>query len=290
MIGTFTSKRGFASMLAALLVSGLLLGVGPAMWAHGDDQMLIDALTEELARAPEADLFIRRGELFRHHREWAKAEADYLAAARLDPDLAMVDFFRARALLESGAVEKAHIFIDTFVTRVPDEAEGWFLRAEVLAALGQPEAAAADYAEGIRRAPNPRPGHYLRRAKLLAAAPVSNPMRALDALDDGIARLGPVISLVDYAIALELERNNHEGALVRIAAVMEKAPRREGWLVRQGDILVKCGRMEEAMTSYRAALTAIESLPERYRDTVPVEKLERDARTALSRLSTSRRR
>ena len=268
-----------------LLVAGILLGAVPAVGAHGDDQILIDALTEELAKAPEADLFIRRGELFRHHQEWAKAEADFIAAARLEPKLAVVDFFRAHTLLESGAPEKALPLVERYVADAPDEAEGRFLRGDVLAALGKHDAGALEYAEGIRRARSPRPEHYLRRVKFLASAPDSDPARVLAALDEGIARVGPVISLVDYAIAIELERKNYDRALERIATAMEHTPRRETWLVRQGDVLVKCGRVSEAIGSYRAALTAIEALPPRYRETVPVEKLARDARTSLSRLS-----
>src|SRR5688572_3108086 len=153
-----------------LRISGILLGFGALdVRAHGDDQLLIDALTEELAKAPEADLFIRRGELFRHHQEWAKAAADFESAARLEPTLEMVDFFRARLLLEAGEPAKAQPFIERFLKNVPTEAEGWFLRGDVLGALGQHEAGALDYAKGIGRAPHPRPEHYLRRAKFLAA-------------------------------------------------------------------------------------------------------------------------
>ena len=42
----------------------------------------IEALTEELAKTPDADLLIRRGELFRHPQEWMKADAEFVAAAR----------------------------------------------------------------------------------------------------------------------------------------------------------------------------------------------------------------
>ena len=276
-------NRNFTTMMrwGAVLLGALPLGAH----AHGDDQLLIDALTEELAKAPEADLYIRRGELFRHHQEWAKAGADLAQAARLEPKLDVVDFFRARLLLEAGEAKDAVPFIERYLKNAPGEAEGWFLRGDVLAALGRHDAGALDYAEGLRRAPHPRPEHYLRRARFLAAAPKPDSARILAALDEGIERLGPVISLVDYAITLELERQNYAGALRRIEVAMEHAPRREAWLVRKGDTLVKSGRTTEAVASYRAALSAIEELPERYRDTVPVEKLARDARTALSQLS-----
>jgi predicted Zn-dependent protease len=269
-----------------IFLAGVILLIGsPVAHAHGDDQLLIEALTEELAKAPEADLFIRRGELFRHHEEWAKAEADFAAAAKLEPKLAIVDFFRTRLWLEAGAPLKAQPLIERYVAAVPDEAEGWLLRGDVLAAIGQHEAGAASYAEGIGRAAMPRPEHFLRRAKFLAAMPNPDRVRIIAALDEGIARVGPVISLMDYAITLELERNNYEGALARIATAMKHAPRREAWHVRRGDILVKLGRTTEAVAAYRAALDAIAELPERYQQTVPIEKLARDARNSLNRLS-----
>lgn len=257
----------------------------PQARAHGDDQLLIEALTEELAKAPEADLFVRRGELFRHNQQWARAEADLDSAAKLAPDLRVVDYFRARVLLESGEPAKAQPFVNRFVDRVPEEAEGWFLQGEIQAALGHMAAGADRYAEGIRRSARPRPEHYIRRAQLLAALPSPDRNAVIAALDEGIARLGPVISLVDYAITLELQAENHAGALARIEVAMEHTPRRETWLVRRGDILVKAGRGPEAAAAYRAALAAIDELPDRYRTTVPVEKLARDARSSLARLA-----
>ncbi len=262
-----------------------LLGSAVPIRAHGDDQLLIDALTEELAKAPEADLFIRRGELFRHHQEWAKAAADFESAAKLEPRLGIIDFFRARLWLEAGDPLKAQPFVERYVKDTPDEAEGWFLRGDIRAALGQHEAGAQDYVAGLQKTPRPRPEHYLRRAKVLAMAPTPEPARILAAIDEGILRIGPVVSLVDYAIAIEIEHNNFAGALTRIDEAMKHAPRRESWLVRKGDILVKSGRAEEAVASYRAALSAIDELPARYRETVPIEKLQRDARNAINRIS-----
>lgn len=279
----------FGKLPVLLILSIGLAVTAPAALAHGDDQMLIDALTEELAKAPEADLFIRRGELYRHHQEWAKAGADFDSAVRLDPKLTIVDYFRARLLLEAGEPQKAQPFIERYVKNTPDEAEGWFLRGDIRAAVGDHEKGELDYIEGLRKTPRARPEHYLRRAKFLALAPKPDPARILAALDEGIQRVGPVISLVDYAIELELERKNYSAALTRIDDAMQHAPRRESWLVRKGDILVKAGRAGEAVAAYRAALAAIEDLPPRYRDTVPMEKLARDAQMALGRINPDNR-
>jgi len=255
---------------------------GP-LGAHGDDQRVLELLTAELARAPDADLHLRRGELHRHLRDWERAEADYAAAARLAPELAVVAYFRARARLEAGDPAGALPAIDRFLAAEPGSPEGWFLRAEIHAVAGRTAAAAADCARGIERAPEPRPEHFLRHARLLAGG--GDRGAALAALDAGLERLGPVVSLVEQAIALELERGAPDAALRRIDVVLANAPRREGWLFRRGEVLERAARPAEARGAYAEALAALLGLEERLRDTVPMEKLERDLRRALGRLT-----
>lgn len=271
-------------LLPLLALLALFVAGGPRGQAHGDDQAMIEALTEQLLKAPEADLYLRRGELHRHLQAWEKADADFVAAARLDPALALVDYFRARTQLEAGAPARALPLVERYLAKAPDEPEGRFLHGDILAALGRHDDGAGEYAEGIRRAPSPRPEHYLRRARFLAAAPAADPARIVAAIDEGLSRLGPVIALVDFAITVELERRNHAGAIARIDQLMTHVPRRERWLARRGEILASCGRRDEAAVSYRAALAAIADLPERFRDTVPIEKLTIDVRAALARL------
>ncbi len=270
--------------LVRALVACIALALPSVLLAHGEDQPLLDALTEELAKAPEADLFIRRGELYRHHQEWDKAEADLAAAARLDPKLKLIEFLRARLMLESGAPAKAQPLIERYLATVPDDAEGWFLRGEIAHALGQSAIAASHYAEGLKRVATPRTDHYLRRARILAAVAPFDRVRVLAAIDEGLARVGPALSLIDYAISLDLDASDYAAALQRIAYAMETSPRQERWLARRGEILARSGRKAEAIASYRAALAALEALPERYRDTVPMEKLAADTRQALANL------
>lgn len=283
----FASRRPDASPGSGKLAGlSLLLLATAVLRGHGDDQRLLDALTEEIARAPAADLYLRRGELHRHHREWFKAEADFIAARKLDATLTIVDYFRARVLLEAGAPEKARPFLERYLKSAPEEPEAWFLRGEIAAAFGEWLDAAEHYALGLRFSANPRSEHFLRRARLLLSVPEHGPKLALAAVTDGLARLGQVAALVDFAIELDLRAADFESALARLARAMESMPRRERWLVRQGEILAQAGRPQDAIASYRAALAAIEQLPERYRDTVPMEKLGADARAALNRLTS----
>jgi predicted Zn-dependent protease len=263
---------------------GLLLFATP-LPAHGDDQRLLDALAEEIERAPTAELHLRRGELYRHHREWFKAEADFIAARRLDPSLTVVDYFRARLLLEAGTPEKARPFLERYLGTAPEEPEAWFLRGEIAAAFHEGAAAAEHYAQGIRFSAHPRAEHYVRRARLLLSLPDSGPGLALGAIEEGIARLGQAAALVELAIEIDLRTADYPAALARIGRALQSMPRRERWLARQGDLLTLAGRIPDAIAAYRAALAAIDALPERYRDTVPTEKLAADTRAALARLA-----
>lgn len=262
-------------------LAAAVFALPPPLAAHGADQPLFDALTEEIARAPEADLYIRRGELHRHHQEWDKAEADLAAAAKLEPKRAVIDLLRARVQHEAGAPEKALAHLARYLAATPDDPEGQFLRAEIAASRGQLDVAARHYGEGIRLSAAPRADHYLRHAQLLATI---DRTAALATLETGLARVGPALALIEQAITLDLAAGDTAAALRRIENTLEKSPRRERLLGRRGDILAAAGRPAEAAAAYRAALAAIAALPPALRETLPMEKLVQDLNRSLSAL------
>ena len=56
--------------------------------------------------------------------------------------------------------------------------------------------------------------------------------------------------------------------------------------MRKGAILEAAGRDEDALRTYRRALAAVESLPSARRGNRAVQRLEAEARAAISRLET----
>ena len=88
--------------LKVALVGGLLVS-GAIAVAHPEIDSQIARLDAEIADRPqEPELYLRRGELHRIHRSWAAAEADFLAARKIDAGLAAVDFHLGRLQLETG--------------------------------------------------------------------------------------------------------------------------------------------------------------------------------------------
>lgn len=249
--------------------------------AHEGLHEQIVALTAKIKRDPKnASLYLQRGELHRLHRDWTRAAADYDRAARLRPDLKIVDLARGKMLFESGRFQRARLVLDRFLSQQPDHYEGLITRARVLARVGLRREAIEDFSHALAKSAVPDPDLYIERAQV-TAGDEKRIDEALNGLDEGIKRLGPLVTLQLPAIDLELRRHNYDAALVRLDAVTAQSERKETWLVRRGEILKLAGRQEEARAAFNAALVAIESLPPERRQSRAVTTLQLRARSAL---------
>lgn len=253
--------------------------ISPFARAHEGLHEQIDAITAKIKRDPKnAALYLQRGELYRLHREWARAAADYDRASRLQPSLTIVDLGRGKMLLESRRFQQAKVVLDRFLRQQPCHVEGLITRGRVLARIGARVDAAADFTEALTSAPEP--DFYLERAQVLAGDE-RHIQEALRGLDEGIKQLGPLVTLELAAIDLELRASNYDAALTRLDAITAQSERKETWLVRRGEILKAAGRHEEARKAFNAALVAIESLPPQRRQSRTITALQLRARSAL---------
>lgn len=276
---------GFAGLSVCVALGWVWLS-GPA-WSHPAIDAQIEDLTAKIDESPtDANLFLRRGELHRIHRDWPKAEADYRTSLRLDPDLEIANYCLGRLKLDAGEPAEARAFLDQYLKLRPTDPEALAARARALGVLGKHLEAAKDFTGAIANAPNatPRPEYFLERARALEAAGPSHIAEALAGLDDGVERLGDVITLQLYAVDLELARGNYEGALRRLDQIAVRSVRQEPWLIRKGTILEAAGRKEDARAAYEQTLIAIGELPSSRRSNKAVARLENEAREALKRL------
>jgi predicted Zn-dependent protease len=107
------------------------------------------------------------------------------------------------------------------------------------------------------------------------------PEAALGGLDEGIARLGPLVSLEQPAIELELQARRWDQALHRLDRLAAQSPRKESFHERRGQILLQAGRRAEARQAFRAALFALAALPPAQRATPAMAELEARLRRQL---------
>ena len=252
---------------SAGVVLALFVGMGAApLMGHEDVGGQIQALTEQLQQEPgNAALFLRRAELHRHLEHWDLAERDLNRAERLDGRLGGVHLSRALLFLESDRLGRALSSVDRFLKLEPKRADAHQTRGRILFRLGRLAESEKALTTAIQLLESPAADAYLERNDVILAQGPARRSRALDGLDEGIARLGPVVTLELAAIELERNMRNWDGALQRIDRLARVSPRKEGWLVRRADILRDAGRDSEARRTYAQALEAIESLPQRYR-------------------------
>jgi tetratricopeptide (TPR) repeat protein len=256
--------RRFLPSLALLLA---VLALAPVpLRADEEVDEEIHELTALIAAQPEnAELYLERGELYRQVENWQAALSDYDRAQKLDPALHVIDFARGRLYLETGKASQARTALDRFLEKFPSHGEARMMRARALVQLRQPTAAIADYDAAIANFHPPTPDLYHERAKAIAALGPKRELDAIASLDEGISRLGPLVSLQMHAIDLELSSRRFDAAIARLETISNKSKRKEYYLLQKGDILKKAGRHADAKAAWKEAVTRIQALPPKAR-------------------------
>ena len=240
------------------LAAAVSLSPGQTVYAHGPAQGRIAALTAAIAGDPaNVDLLVERADLYREIGSLSRALADYDRALRLDPTC-NVHLGRALVLLERQRFDDALAAADASIVREPGDPRAWRVRAEALVGLDRDPEAVIALDQAIAVADPPLPDDYLQRAKLLASFGASQLDDAIAGLDEGLARLGPAVTLQLFAIELERERRTFDSALARLDDLQDRYDRVEAVLVLRGDVLAQAGRKQEADAAYTDALQVIE--------------------------------
>ena len=153
----------------------------------------------------------------------------------------------------------------------------------MLGALGDRLAAAADYDRLIARLDPAEPEQYLQRARWLVAEGVAHVDAGLRGIDEAIARLGPLVTLIAFAIDMETGRGRYDAALARFASLPVVVAGRRDWLARRGDVLQAAGRDREASAAYADVLATIEGLSAKRRTVKATAALDARLRQLLAR-------
>jgi len=231
---------------------------------HADLLAFISRLTEQIStNQNNVEALIQRADLYRLHANWTEAQNDYAAAGKLAPGSTSLLLGQAQLHVDMGEDSAARAAYGAVLSRDPTNAAALFGRAPVLARLGERKAAIADYSRGLALAAFPQPGDFLERASLQATE--FGTEEAIKGLDEGLARLGWMVTLQKAAIELELKRHRTDEALVRLETIIGRSNRKETWLAWKGEILLAAGKTDQAQDVLSAALQAIDGLPPRMR-------------------------
>lgn len=255
--------------------------------AHADILERIAELDRQVAARPDSrSLYLRRGELHRLHGDWLAALGDYERATNLASGQATVEsdveFYKGRTWLEANQPDLALSLLDRFLKREPGHVGALLARSRSLARLKKPLAAVEDLTRVIELVDAPSPELYLERSRLLVSKGVNRVDEGLRGVDEGIARLGPMVTLVQFAVEAEQQRGRHRSALERLRGLPDGVRTKPRWLALRGDLLAAGGQVPAAQAAFADALSSIVNLPATRRQTRAMAELEAEIRQKLT--------
>ena len=259
------------------------------VFAHGDVHERIVQLTQQIAQSPapsnSASLYFQRAELYRIDGDFTNALIDLNHVEKLDPTVSRVGYCRGRVLFEANRLQEALAPLDKYLAAKPKDPDAYTVRARALKKLGNYKASADDYTTAIAQS-TPSPELFIERAE--AYRGLGKPDLAIGSLEEGIRKLGPLVTLELPAMDVEVSLKRYDAALARVDLVSARLQRKETWLVRRAEIQRQAGREEAARKSYEEALAAIERLPPTHRGTRAMLDLRERVRLAHATNSPAR--
>ena len=280
--------QSFTMSVKGALLIVLLLLANVAIAAHGDLDEKIARATEQIVAAPgDAALYLKRGQLYLQHEDWALARTDLRTARRLDETMLVTEFLLAQVCLGEHNLAGALVHADTYLRAIPDAPEALVTRAGIYHRLNNHAACREDLARALSLFSPPVPAHYVLIAEAVMLDDATNVDEALHWLDTGLARFGTDIVLRSKKIDLLERAARYPDALIEVDVLLQTYPRKERWLYRKALLLEAAQRHTEARKAILAAQTAIIRLPTRLQRTTKILELEADCLTALARLDAS---
>ena len=269
-------------ILAAVAIT-LFLGFQGPVQAHGDPAERISELKARLAQRPEdGPLQFALADLLFQERKWEETLTALDQVDRITPGKFSSGRLRGSALLELQRPAEALRTLDGYLDDSPHDLRAVLIRARALSALFLTNEALEAYRDTLRRTPVPGPELFHEVSLALSAAGCGR--EALAILDQGLELLGPIPSLGQQALDLELAGKQFDAALVRVEALRRASPRPEPWMARRAAILTSAGRLGESRGAWEALLINLTALPAAMRGSHAMSRLAEEARNGLREL------
>jgi len=262
------------------LITQFVLLASLALSPHGDLHKRIARLTLQIKANPRSPtLHLQRAELHRLHHDLSASLKDCSQALQLDASSAPAHLLRARVLQQLKRFKSARTDLDLFLKRVPGHVAARRLSASNHTALNQHAESVKDWQRVIQETRRPLPSDFIHRARALAHPGLGKIGCALRGLEEGMAKLGPAMSLQLCALDLEEESGRLKAALIRLGRVMKNSQRQEGWFLRKARLLHALGLINASREAAKSGLDSIEELPLRLRRKSSTQDLKRQLNT-----------
>jgi tetratricopeptide (TPR) repeat protein len=180
---------------------------------HPDLLLQIENLDAQINSGPaSAEMYLKRGDLYRRHEDLEMAARDFAAARQLAPDHPLLDFYDGQLYLDSGDPVSAEAHLARYLGLNPRDAKAWVLRGRASLQLNNTENAADFFAEAIANSEYPSPELYRLQILSTLATGESHWRSAGQVADNGVLQFGTEVNLLGLAIDIALATNQPDKA------------------------------------------------------------------------------
>lgn len=268
-------KRNFFCIIFCTVIT-----ISPAS-SHTDIELQIKSLDEQIQTVSNnGELYLKRAELHRRHLSWNEALVDFKNAEQhgISPD--SLYFFRGRLYQESNQENLALQYLTAAIESYPNHFEAYIERSKLPSrAILE---AVKDLDKAISLLEKPSPDLYLNRAKFLANAGPENFERLMKGLQDGVNKLGSIVSLLEFAIKHCMSEQNWimaQQQIEQLPSLLRQSPK---WLYIEGQIQGHLNNSDHAKKLYQEALDKIANLPKARSNSSAMLQLKSEIQTALN--------
>ncbi len=266
MLGRILTQHQPEKSVAVKKIFSLLLVMYlPLAHGHGMVHEQIEALTRQLQNEPNnSDALIERGRLFIEDENYLAARADFKQVLKIDKDTRSAHYYLGDVALKvkryKEAVRHAQTFISTLNREAGGLTRGYRLLGAAYTGIGDYSEASKSYQKAIDVSQEPRPAFFYDLAD--AYEKQGQPIKALEALEQGIKTLGPLVILQDRALKIEISLHNYTAALKRVNHMIESGQRLAILYERKAHILEQSGNPIEAKANYQQAMAELQKIPQ----------------------------
>lgn len=237
--------------MIGLLTSTMLVG-------HADLDLQIENISLQILQAPaNSDLYLKRGDLFRRHREWLKSRQDFEKVRELKPDEPQVDWYEGRLAVDAERWAEGDKLLSRFLESHEKHSSAYHTRAWARWQLTMPEASAQDYASAISYSERPAPALYRSLVITQYASGEEYRAEAAVTVDAGLQKFPGEPSLLGLGVDLALanaETDQASGYLGTLSPGLLRLPQ---WTFRKAVLSCLQGDVTSAVAGFESLMPGV---------------------------------
>ena len=247
-----TRRLSVRSVLLVALVCLTLVGLGPPeARAHPGLHIDIERATRSIESDPEnAENYARRAHYYRLGGHLEESLADLEHGSELEPGNLAVVLGLGLTLSALGRDTEAEAELNRFISTGGISVRAYSERGAVRARNGRFQDAIADYTKAIEIQRDVE--LYLRRGALQEA--IGELEAAALGYSEGLRDLGGAVTVRLALIRVETDRGEYDSALAYIDEELKRVPVKTNWYLRRAEVLQAAGKTSEAELALSQAL------------------------------------